>query len=160
MDLISFISMDPCVFGDTWDGEVRGPDTPSSNGIVDNSGSSKGSPILPDLTDPGSGTGPDWGQSLTVDTGIHNGSNAIVETPFIVSYYLSEDQIPDADEKLLDVEIIHSLMPFEHYFETVNLPLPASDPSGTGQREWFILTETDSGNAIGALQFWGIRSQH
>ncbi|MCK4628747.1 MAG: hypothetical protein KAT56_07060, partial [Sedimentisphaerales bacterium] len=100
------------------------------------------------MFDPAQG-GVDWGQDLTVDTVIHNGSNATTQGAFTVTYYLSLDDSPDdGDTVLHNEEITNSIMPFEHYFRTVTLNMPAENPAGIEQNEWFILAEVDSANTI------------
>jgi len=91
----------------------------------------------------------DWGQSLTIETTIHNSSNATTSQPFMVSYYLSKDNTLSFDDTTLySVEIDHDMMPFEHYNQTVDVPLPAESPDGNPQGEWHILAQADSSEVI------------
>ncbi|KPK75026.1 MAG: hypothetical protein AMJ79_12655, partial [Phycisphaerae bacterium SM23_30] len=96
---------------------------------------------------PGGGGGVDWGGSINVDTGVHNGSDVMTGL-FNVSYYLSTNELLEGVVATLHTEPIpNGLYPFENYFQTVTLTMPAEDPGGsTG--EWFILAQADSDNVI------------
>ncbi|MFC1783571.1 CARDB domain-containing protein, partial [Planctomycetota bacterium] len=100
------------------------------------------------MFDPGPGGGSvDWGGAVNVDTGVHNGSD--VQTgPFNVSYYLSTNEWMDGVVATLHTEPVpNGLFPFQNYFQTVTLTMPAEDPGGSNG-EWYILAEADSDNVV------------
>jgi len=89
----------------------------------------------------------DWGQSVSVETVVHNGSN-VTTGAFDVGYYLSADETLDAGDTLLATEEISSgLTPFAQYFQTVQITMPSSNPGGSDQ-EWFIMSKADDGDAV------------